>query len=132
DRQAWLEQQHQNERERLERDAVHDVDRTHQHGFGSATEITGNETNIGADQNDEQCTEEANEQRDTRAVDVLTVEIAAKVIGAEPVVGAWRRKAIDEAVGAEREHRVASAHHSAEVTLALAGCVQPFGAASRL
>src|SRR5690554_297344 len=120
DQQTRFEQQYQNQRKGLERDAVHDINHTHQHRLGTATEVTGDQAHVGPDQHDQGSTDETHQQCNPRTVHVLTIQITTQVVGAQPVLAGGWCQAIDETVRTQCEVALLSDHQRAQVTLLFA------------
>src|SRR5438046_2546886 len=91
---ARLHERHEGQREQDGRNGHEPVHHAHHDGVEPAVEAD-DEAEGGADQQAEDRHGGADDQRDARAVDRPRVDVAAEVVGAEPVSGHGAREALD-------------------------------------
>jgi hypothetical protein len=82
---AGTERRDERERQDQAREGEEHVGNAHQHGIEPATEVAGDRTDQQPDWADQQHHEPDDVQRQPRAMDDARVDVAAQLVGAEPV-----------------------------------------------
>ena len=96
--QAGAEHADDHDREQHARKGEQHVDQPHDHGVDAAADIARHDADRHADRHRERDREHAFDQRDARAVDDAREQVAAELVGAEPVLGRRRHQHVHQVV----------------------------------
>jgi hypothetical protein len=76
------------------REGQKDIRQAHQDSIDDAAEIAGDTADGEADRGDQHDDGDDHAERDAAAIEQARIDIAAKLVGAEPMGGAWSRQAV--------------------------------------